>query len=612
MKKKLIMILAALCASIFCFGFTYISNDELKVEIEQFSEKYYENVNRSIEAFDEAIKPYRTKTLEKDGRETIAYSENFGGVWVCKQGYLNIGVIGLKKETIAFNGHVTYRQQQFSYNNLVKLEEEIVQTAEKFDIEITASGIDEERNQVVFKANEEQGIKKLETYMKENGLIDESTVNFVVDSDRNIKDTAGPAYGGDRLNTQVLGLVDRWGTICVNALDNETGKYGILTNQHVAKNDNMYWNSPFGTLVGKATKSEYYGTIDAAFIPFDNQNNWSTTTHARTGSTTYTNIRLGSEDLIIQGLPIKGIGVKSGEMQGTIKMRDTGNTPINGKTKLFEIFGVKDGDSGGPIYFDGGGQKLFLIGMICAGDNLGAFACRITEVIRQFNITPVLNGTIFNTTNLSNNEIRIDNLIPTIPANPESTTVQFDIPSIIDGRKVTELGSSAFADQTNITNYMMPTDIKIIGNSAFANQTQLSQIIIPASVTSMGNNVFVGCNNLSITVQRASVPIAWSSNWNNNRPVTFTVPGGCGLLHNIKYEISNSSSHKKSCLTCGEFLLEMHSHNYTYIDALTHRKTCSLCPLSTVESHFATGPLFKCCGVPVIIYKKVEECHLSE
>lgn len=41
-----------------------------------------------------------------------------------------------------------------------------------------------------------------------------------------------------------------YGTICVNAYDNDTGKYGVLTNAHVADaNTTMYHNGNFYKVV---------------------------------------------------------------------------------------------------------------------------------------------------------------------------------------------------------------------------------------------------------------------------------------------------------------------------------------------------------------------------
>ena len=61
----------------------------------------------------------------------------------------------------------------------------------------------------------------------------------------------------------------------MNAYDNETGKYGVLTNAHVAESNTMMYhegNILRGSKLGKATKRQHSGTIDAAFVPYNISN----------------------------------------------------------------------------------------------------------------------------------------------------------------------------------------------------------------------------------------------------------------------------------------------------------------------------------------------------
>lgn len=64
------------------------------------------------------------------------------------------------------------------------------------------------------------------------------------------------------------------------------------------------------------------------------------------------------------------------------------------------------------------------------------------------------------------------------------------IPERIDGKKVTEIGESAFYQLSNIKSVHIPDGVKSIGSSAFAFCTSLTDIRIPESVTEIGGYAF--------------------------------------------------------------------------------------------------------------------------
>lgn len=64
------------------------------------------------------------------------------------------------------------------------------------------------------------------------------------------------------------------------------------------------------------------------------------------------------------------------------------------------------------------------------------------------------------------------------------------IPSTINGTTITAIGSSAFVNQSQISQITIPASVTSIGNSAFSGCTSLSQISIPSSVTKIGYEAF--------------------------------------------------------------------------------------------------------------------------
>ncbi len=107
------------------------------------------------------------------------------------------------------------------------------------------------------------------------------------------------------------------------------------------------------------------------------------------------------------------------------------------------------------------------------------------------------------------------------------------IPSMIDGKKVTSIGESAFDCCDKITkitipnsvtrigkhafiecyslrDVTIPNSVTIIGNGAFAYCTSLTNIIIPNSVTTIEENAFMRCSGLeSITIPNSVTTIGY-------------------------------------------------------------------------------------------------------
>ncbi len=71
-----------------------------------------------------------------------------------------------------------------------------------------------------------------------------------------------------------------------------------------------------------------------------------------------------------------------------------------------------------------------------------------------------------------------------------------NIPSEVNGRKVTGIYPGAFSDKPSLVSVTMPDGVTGIGAFAFDNCASLTSITIPDSVSSIDMNAFYGCDNL--------------------------------------------------------------------------------------------------------------------
>ena len=74
-------------------------------------------------------------------------------------------------------------------------------------------------------------------------------------------------------------------------------------------------------------------------------------------------------------------------------------------------------------------------------------------------------------------------------------TTDVVIPSELDGKTVTEIGASCFAE-TAIVSVTVPDSILVIENGAFAKCTALTSVTLPEQMLYLGNQIFTECTSL--------------------------------------------------------------------------------------------------------------------
>ena len=72
-----------------------------------------------------------------------------------------------------------------------------------------------------------------------------------------------------------------------------------------------------------------------------------------------------------------------------------------------------------------------------------------------------------------------------------------NIPSIINGSKVTAIGASVFQNCSSLISVEIPDSVESIGSYAFSGCSSLTSVVIPDSVESIGSYAFSNCSNLT-------------------------------------------------------------------------------------------------------------------
>jgi len=355
-----------------------------------------------------------------------------------------------------------------------------------------------------------------DSYIDELPLLYKESYNSNIDYYEMVSDNFVPfssghmVFAGDEIS-QFLGRI---GTVTANAICNDTGQFGVLTSLHVSLNSRMRAGFRW---VGTSAPHQQHERVDAAFIPFENQNNWTPTPYARRSNSTFTNIRIGSEQQIIDAynyqLPIGSIGRTSGIMQnGRVNwLRTFANNTWN---SFHTNITLRDGDSGGPVYIKTAStmqnsNTLYLIGKHLAGVTNLAVASRISEIKYHLGITIYcidvhnLNFTIVN------NEATVTG----ITAGRQNVT-DIQIPTHFRGFPVRHIAPFAFSGATILTRVSLPSTLHTIGNFAFADTRNMISITLPEGLQTIGNSAFMGSSVMNLTLPSTVTSIGANAFYN--------------------------------------------------------------------------------------------------
>lgn len=131
----------------------------------------------------------------------------------------------------------------------------------------------------------------------------------------------------------------------------------------------------------------------------------------------------------------------------------------------------------------------------------------------------------------------------------DKTVTAAAIPSSVNGRTVTKIGSYAFSGCTSLKSVTFPSTLKTIDNSAFYDCDVLTSVSLPAGLATIGSDAFRGCDKLA-SVSLPSTLTSIGSYAFSGIPVTsITIPSGVTSLESGI--LSNCASLSKVTLPSG-------------------------------------------------------------
>lgn len=138
----------------------------------------------------------------------------------------------------------------------------------------------------------------------------------------------------------------------------------------------------------------------------------------------------------------------------------------------------------------------------------------MTQDIRRLNALRALQSAAF-TTSINGNDCTITGinsgvLIPS----------KLVIPNSLNGRTVTQIGNSAFENQTSLSQITIPSSVTSIGSNAFLSCSSLEKVVIQretGNITSLGSDAFSECSSLK-TIElppKKILDYVNAENWSN-------------------------------------------------------------------------------------------------
>jgi len=396
MSKKLLIILVLF---LLCFinGFSVNAYDSIEPNLpsEESQIKNNENTNKAL--------LINNEIASKQSSSLLFLSENYAGIYLDDDDNIVVGIsapnltefeklcdqfTNVLSSIVNSPDEYRYEFKRFSLIQLTDLKTHLIRLSESGIVSIS---VDQSENKVK--------IVVADSVAKDNITLFLATVqpNF----DYSMLDISigegykllSYAYSAEKIKYRKKILFiwfDQWyGSIGFNATLN--GVNGVVTCSHVAPFDYTMFDKN-NLYIGKASISIFEGSVDAAFIPFSDQNAWDVTNEIHQVGQTSGTYYIRWLDDVVEGSNVKSHGVTTNYQYGEVLSIDFSVT-VSGVNfdDLIEIsIVIAGGDSGGPLvrYYTRS-VSYGLVGINFAGNGVTSATIKIDNIISELGVDVV-------------------------------------------------------------------------------------------------------------------------------------------------------------------------------------------------------------------------------
>lgn len=398
MSKKIILVLLALLIFMFNASVINASDSSDSYNENELSEiKNYENTDIALKI--------NNQIATWQGSENDYLLKSYAGIYLNES---NDIVLGLKVTSIlsfdeakkAYQEHLDsvgiksnsyiFEEKVYSLIDLKIMRDYLLKMT---DLNISAVSIDQSENKLKVTVNDSESAIDVITFL--DMTYKDYASNMIEISIKEERILLSYVYSADKIKYRKKILFiwfDQWyGTVGFNATRN--GLNGIVTNSHVAPYDySMFTNG--NVFIGKANISIFGGTVDAAFVPFSDQNTWGVSNEIHQVGQSSGTYYIKWLDYVVEGSNVKSHGVTTNYQYGQVLSVDTAET-ISGEYfyDLIETSIVLEGgDSGGPLvrYYPRS-VNYGLVGINFAGDGTTSLTIKIDNIVSQLGVSVVFN-----------------------------------------------------------------------------------------------------------------------------------------------------------------------------------------------------------------------------
>ena len=353
------------------------------------------------------------KVISKNAKKTpfdeFIYPESFAGAYIDEKGDYVVGYKeGFSEEdySVLFSANldltiedevqpkVKFVKRPFSFNELNEIYELIATNMSELSVYKTFIDVKTNKVQVFIQDNKNR--QPLLSFLRDN--VDGFTPNKIIIQveKNNIEYTNRKAYNGEE-------TYYRWGLFNINkasasigfqARDKSTNQLGIITCAHAAPAGKTMFDKG-GVAIGIPSKRQQGGTIDAAFIPFQNTSSvtWVATNEIRwlnNGNLNATYYKYAAiEGYIVVGRVVTKVGIGSGRNFGEI-LSTNATLTVEGDYYTNVIYYSntnKKGDSGGPVYFpESFDNYIMAVNFAGPSDGSAGYGSRVSHILGLFNL----------------------------------------------------------------------------------------------------------------------------------------------------------------------------------------------------------------------------------